>query len=68
MASECPLTNEQVEAVRWLSYGKTYSEAAEFMGISMKATQRRIERAWRVTGTFNKTALVAMALRKGWIS
>lgn len=67
MQRECPLTNEQIEVVRWLSYGKTYSEAADFIGISIKAAKRRVERAWLVTGTFNKTALVAMALRQKWI-
>lgn len=67
MASECPLTSEQIEVVRWQSHGKTYSEIAEIMGISPKAAIRRIERAWRATGTFNKTGLVAMALRNGWI-
>ena len=65
--SECPLTEQQLEIVRWLSHGKTYSETAEFTGISMKATQRRVERAWISTGTKNKTGLVSMALRKGWI-
>jgi len=64
--SECPLTEQQLEIVRWLSHGKTYSETAEFTGISMKATQRRVERAWISTGTKNKTGLVSMALRKGW--
>lgn len=66
--TECPLTEQQLEIVRWLSFGKTYSEAAEFTGISMKAAQRRVERAWVSTGTRDKTGLVAMALRKGWIN
>jgi len=66
--SDCPLTAQQLEIVRWLSLGKTYSETAEFTGISMKAAVRRVERAWISTGTKNKTGLVAMALRKGWIN
>jgi DNA-binding CsgD family transcriptional regulator len=67
MASECPLTNEQIDVVRWQSHGKSYREIAEILGISPKAAVRRVERAWQTTGTFNKTGLVAMALRKGWI-
>lgn len=67
MQRECPLTNEQIEVVRWLSYGKTYTDIAELLSISRKAIYRRMDRAWIASGTFNKTALVAMALRKGWI-
>ena len=65
--SECPLTEPQLEVVRWLSQGKTYSEIAEIEGCSLSALQHRTARAWDKTGTSNTTGLVAMALRRGWI-
>ncbi|QEP29890.1 hypothetical protein HYP99_gp103 [Sinorhizobium phage ort11] len=67
MKSECPLTEPQLEVIRWFSYGKTYEDIASILNCTVKAVNRRMERAWQSTGTFNKTALVAMALRQGWI-
>lgn len=67
MSNECPLTEPQLEVVRWLSLGKTYEEAAEILGCGLSGLQHRIARAWKNTGTCNATGLVAMALRKGWI-
>lgn len=67
MQRECPLTDHQIEVVQWLSYGKTYTDIADLLSISRKAIYRRMDRAWVATGTFNKTALVAMAIRRGWI-
>ena len=65
--SECPLTEPQLEVVRWLSQGKTYSEIAEIMGLTASCLQHRMTRAFNSTGASNAPGIVAMALRRGWI-
>ena len=67
MQRECPLTEHQLEIVKWLSFGKTYSDIADIVGVSRKAISRRMDRAYPVTGTGTPQGIVAMALRKGWI-
>lgn len=63
----CPLTAQQKEIVHWLSLGKTGMEIEEIIGISSRAIQRRIDRAYQATGASTRYGLVALALRKGWI-
>lgn len=65
---DAPLSEKEIELIRWLSYGKNLDEIAEIVGTSRKALANRLDRAWDATGTSNRTALVAMALRKGWIT
>lgn len=64
---ECPLSIPQLEIVKWLSFGKTYCDIAEIVGVSRKAVSRRMDRAYPATGTATPQGIVALALRKGWI-
>lgn len=63
----CPLTPREIEAVKWLAAGKIDAEAAAIMGITKFTVRRLLQDARLRTGTVNGPALVAMALRKGWM-
>lgn len=65
--SECPLTQKQIEIVRWLADGKEQVEIAAIMQCARNTVSRHVSRAHQATGTFNMHGLVAMALRREWI-
>lgn len=66
-ARQCPLSNRQLEVVRWLSDGHAADVVAEIMQISLNTLQRHIADAKDASGAANTAGLVAMSLRKGWI-
>lgn len=65
--SECPLTQKQIEIIRWLADGKEQVEIAQIIECSRNRITRHVSRAHQAVGTFNMHGLVAMALRRGWI-
>lgn len=65
--TECPLTETQIEIVKLLADGKTYTDIEQFLGIKRGAIYRRMDRAFIRTGTLNVQGIVALALRRGWI-
>lgn len=67
MQLECPLTPVELEAVRWLAAGKTDVEQAEILHVTKHAVHSRLRNARLRTNTVNAPALVAKALRNGWI-
>ncbi len=62
------LNSRQLEIMRWKADGKTTAEIGEILGLSRFTIDTYIERALKATDTLNMTALVATALRKGWIT
>ncbi|MEZ2131885.1 MULTISPECIES: helix-turn-helix transcriptional regulator [unclassified Sinorhizobium] len=64
---ECPLTKRQIECVEWASRGKTAFETGIILGITHYCVERHIKDATAAAGVTNKTAVVAAALRNGWI-
>lgn len=62
-----PLTKRQIEALQFLSEGKTVRDAAELMGLSHYTVQTYVRTAFQRTNAFSITHLVAIALRNGWI-
>ena len=67
-ADPCPLGRRQVEIVRMMANGKSVREMSDVLGISHNTINSYIATALDVTGTHKATGLVAMCLRKGWIS
>jgi len=65
--SPCPLNTKQLEAVQWLANGKTADEIGTITGITKFAVQKRLQLAKEIVGVGKDTALVAIALRHGWI-
>lgn len=63
----CPLTTMQVEIIKLVAEGKTNEEIAIVLGMSVRSVIHKIEMAWRLTTTFNRTQLACKALRQGWI-
>lgn len=66
--TDCPLTTRQVEVTQWLAEGKIAAEIADILGIAQQTVQRHILNARAICGAAKDTGLVAMALRKGWIT
>ncbi|TRB05820.1 hypothetical protein EXN61_11330 [Agrobacterium tumefaciens] len=65
--NECPLTENELECVRLLALGKTYEEQAIILDLSRVAVMSRLDDARRKAKVHKSTALVAKALREGWI-
>jgi DNA-binding CsgD family transcriptional regulator len=63
----CPLSERQLECVRWMAEGKTASEIAEIIGVAKATAQKHIFRAREMCGSAKDTSLVATAIRSGWI-
>lgn len=63
----CPLSSRQIEILGWQSQGKTSVETAAILGLSPRSIESHTLRAKNVTGAATLTALVAMALRNGWM-
>lgn len=64
----CPLSEKQLEAIKWLSFGKTSVEVCEIMGLKHRMTLDRVlSPAFVKTETYTRHGLVAVALRRGWI-
>lgn len=64
---ECPLSEKQLDVVRWLAEGKKGGEIAEILNIKKNNVYERIKISLNLTGAANSTGLVAMCLRRGWI-
>lgn len=61
------LSKRQLEIIHWKAAGKTTEEIATIMGISVHTVNTHVERAFKLTNTVNITALVATAIREGWM-
>ncbi len=63
----CPLTPRQLECVKLLADGKTYDEIAIIIETTRFNVMAALQRARNSAEAYNSAALVAKALRKGWI-
>lgn len=66
-AEECPLPSRQLECVLWLANGKTAIETGVILGLSPETIKKYLQKARDATDVTTGPALVALALRKGWI-
>lgn len=64
----CPLGRRQVQVVSMMADGKSVKEMSDILGISHNTINSYIAAALDATGTHKATGLVAMCLRRGWIS
>lgn len=64
---DCPLHPRAVEAIRWLSFGKTFRETADLMKVKPMTIHRHLVKAKDAAGASNTIALVSAAIRKGWV-
>ncbi|KNY13106.1 hypothetical protein AKG11_31025 [Shinella sp. SUS2] len=65
--SNSPLPPRITEVVSLIADGLTAKEIAKRLGISPTTIGNYIATAMAITGVHRSTALVATALRKGWI-
>lgn len=63
----CPLRPREIEAVKLFADGYSAKQAAHVMAISIGALGYLTTSACRAANAANKTQLVSIALRKGWI-
>lgn len=63
----CPLGDRELAIIKLLSHGKKYKVIERDLGLGRSTLDRTIRRAMRTLGVNASTALVAIALRKGWI-
>lgn len=65
--SSCPLTPRQLECVSKLAEGKHAKEIAHEMGVKLSSVVDLLVNCRRKAGVTKETALVAKAIREGWI-
>lgn len=68
MTKSCPLTPRQVECVKLSADGYSQKRIAHALGLSFHTVSTYLRHARDVVGAGTETALVAIALRRGWIT
>lgn len=65
----CPLTHRQLELLQHCAEGLTYQECATELGIGTKGVHKTLQEVRQKLGLMrsNRTQLVAIAMREGWI-
>lgn len=63
----CPLHPRAIEAIHWLSIGKTHDETAAMMNITRMTVHRILVRAKDKAGCSTTVSLVSSAIRNGWV-
>ena len=62
-----PLTEKELKCVEWLAEGKTIAEISIILGAKRNTVMKRLESAKAYADVSKDTALVAKAIRQGWI-
>ena len=65
---ECPLTNRELEALKWTLEGKTAWEAGAIMKITSGTVNCHLTAAKEKLDAANKIGAALKALRLGWIN
>lgn len=68
LVATAPLTDRELEVLRWAARGKTEEECGEILGISGRTVGKFVERAMDKLGATNKAHAVALALTRGLIA
>jgi LuxR family quorum sensing-dependent transcriptional regulator len=66
-ASTCPLSERQLECLRWVHAGKTDFEIAVLLGISPRTAHNHIEKAKAILNTPKRTVAAFEAWKLGWL-
>lgn len=64
----CPLTQYQLTVLQWAANGKSDAQVGAIMGTTEGMIQQHMHRIRDRMGAPSRTAAVATALRKGWIT
>lgn len=69
MWDHCPLTHRQLEVLQHCAEGLNYADIARELGITHKGIHKLLQEARQKLslGAANRTHLVAIAMREGWI-
>ena len=62
-----PLTEREIECLKWSAEGKTYEDIGVLLGISARTVRFFLENAKRKLGSVNTTHAVAAAMQRGLI-
>ncbi len=66
MNPDCPLTDRQIQCLRWVHDFKTDGEIATILGISQNTVHTHIKTAMRLMGASNRHFAARYAYRSGW--
>lgn len=66
--SDCPLNETELSIVVRLAEGKTAKEISNDLGLAYTYVSDQMKLARRVAKVSNTRALVAVAVRQGWIT
>lgn len=66
-AATCPLTDRQLEVLRWLADGKRPNDVALILGVAKSTIRAHVENIKVALGLDTTVAIVVQAIRNGWI-
>jgi LuxR family transcriptional regulator, quorum-sensing system regulator BjaR1 len=64
---DCPLTERQLECLKWVMDGKSDWEIGEILSISERTAHNHVEAAKRLLEVGTRTQAVVQAWRRGWL-
>lgn len=67
-APACPLSNRQVECLRWVRAGKTDAEIGVLLGISARTVHNHLEKAKAILNTPKRAVAALEAWQRGWLA
>ena len=67
-APACPLSNRQVECLRWVRAGKTDAEIGMLLGISARTVHNHLEKAKAILNTPKRAVAALEAWQRGWLA
>lgn len=67
-AQHRPLSDREIECIRWAARGKSEWEISQILGISEHTSEKHLLRAKAKLGAINRVHAVAEAIRQGYIS
>lgn len=61
------LSDKEIQTIKLVADGKTAAEIGQILGLSRWTVQSRLTAIKDKAGVYKETALVATAIRNGWI-
>lgn len=62
----CPLSQREYETMNWIASGRTYKEAALYMGIAVSGVRSHVHNSLGKLGVVDSKQAAVMMVKKGW--
>ncbi|MFL5884442.1 MAG: HDOD domain-containing protein [Thermoleophilaceae bacterium] len=66
-STECPLSERELEVLRWLARGRLYKEIAGELGVSPSTVRNHLHHVYRKLGSRDRAQAVLLASERGWL-